>query len=394
MIIRSLLENDVYKWNMSYAIMKTYPFAEAVFKFKDRNNEVFNENFLEDFTLELHKLAMLRLGANEKAFLIKSFYWIPKWFFDWFETFKFDPSKVRAWLDSEGHFQCEVEGLDYEVEFYEVPLLAIFTELREKFTGRFDKLQESDYLERAAAQIELSNREGLYFSEFGLRRRFCSVVQDKVDELIKKEAKYCLGNSNVYQAYRLEQKISGTQAHSWIMLNIAFNGYRLGNYHAMENWNKVFGGNNGIYLVDTIGIDQFLNNLTLLQAKALDGFRWDSGPWETFTSKIIKRLNELGVDPRTKKFIYSDSISMMDFSDIHNNVKGRVGFDAAGQGGTWTNNTGIPGKPVSCVLKLDRARINAHSPWIYCVKYPDTPGKAMGNPDEIELCKKSIGAVA
>ena len=38
MIIRSLLENDVYKWNMAYAIMMKYPFAETVFKFKDRNN--------------------------------------------------------------------------------------------------------------------------------------------------------------------------------------------------------------------------------------------------------------------------------------------------------------------------------------------------------------------
>lgn len=392
MIIRSLLENDVYKWNMAYAIMMKYPFAETVFKFKDRNNEVFDESFIEKFNLELASLSMLRLKADEKAFLIKRFHWIPRFFFDWFETFKFKPKEqVKVWLDEEGHFNMESTALAYENEFWEVPLLAIFTELREEYVGRRAKLNMAEVLERAEAQIELSNEKQLYFSEFGLRRRFCAIVQDRVDELIAKKAKYCIGNSNVYEAFRFDQKICGTQAHSWIMLNIAFNGYRLGNYHAMENWNSVFKGNNGIYLVDTIGIDIFLNNLTMLQAKAMDGARWDSGPWETFTTKVINRWRELNVNPQHKTMMYSDSINMFQYADIDANVKGRVGFNAAGMGGTWTNNTGISGKGVQCVMKLDRARINPASPWIFCVKCPDTDGKYMGDINEVEVCLKSTG---
>ena len=54
-------------------------------------------------------------------------------------------------------------------------------------------------------------------------------------------------------------------------------------------------------------------------------------------------------------------------------------------------NTGISGKGVQCVMKLDRARINPASPWIFCVKCPDTDGKYMGDINEVEVCLKSTG---
>jgi nicotinate phosphoribosyltransferase len=117
MIIKSLLENDVYKWNMSYAIMKTYPFAETVFKFKDRKNETFDQDFVDQFNLEVESLCALRLKPEEKKFLVSKFYWIPKYFFDWYENFKFDSSNLKVWLDEDKHFCVESRGLAYENEF-------------------------------------------------------------------------------------------------------------------------------------------------------------------------------------------------------------------------------------------------------------------------------------
>lgn len=159
----------------------------------------------------------------------------------------------------------------------------------------------------------------------------------------------------------------------------------------MKNWNDTFGGSNGIFLVDTIGIDQFLNNLPQLYAKAADGFRWDSGTWESFTSKVIARLVALKVDPLTKTLVYSDSINMQKFLDIYRNVRGRVGHVAAGIGGALTNNTGVENASPQVVMKLSEARINKNSPWIPCVKCPDTEGKYMGDKNEVELCLRTIG---
>ena len=392
MMIRSLIENDVYKWNISYFYMMTYPFAEIEFEFVDRKKEEFDQDFVDEFKREFAALSGLTIKPGEKEFLISNFRWIPKYFFDWFcSSFRYRPDIIKAWLDEDHHFHVTFQGLAYEVTFYEMPVLVIFTGLRARYKGYDKQLNMKDVIDRAREQIDLSNAKGLSFSEFGLRRRFSGVVQDTVDDWIKKEAKYCVGNSNVYEAFRLDQKISGTIAHECSMVTNAFKGYRLGNYFLVEDWMKVFKGEVGIMLPDTIGIDAFLNNMSMLQAKAMDGVRHDSGRWETFTTKFIERWKELKVDPLSKTIVYSDGLDMFKFEDIYNNVRGRVGKVGSGIGGAFTNNTGIEGAKVECVCKARKVRINKTSSWINCVKCPDTDGKFMGDPSEVELCLKTVG---
>ena len=267
MIIRSKSENDVYKWNMSYLMMMKFPNMRVRFKFKNRRpGEKFDQKFIEDMKLEITKLRMLKLGDQEKAFMKKNFWWIPGWYFDWYQHADiFNPDSIRIWLDENSEFQCEVEDLGYIVTFWETNILPIFAELRNRAYGyTYDKMNESEALELVREQINLSNEHQLKFSEFGLRRRFSAVWQDKVDDIIKAEAKYCVGNSNVYEAYRLGQKISGTQAHEIYMAYNAIYGYREGNYKCVKDWMEVFNGHAGILLGDTIGQDAFLKCLTTL----------------------------------------------------------------------------------------------------------------------------------
>jgi len=385
MIVRSLIENDTYKWNISYFYMKNYPFAEIEFEFFDRQRTPVDQDFVDQFNLEFAKLTMLKPQTGEKEFMIKSFYWLPKWFFDWyFAYFRFKTDCVQAFLREDSSFGCKFFGAAAEKTFYEMPVLMIFTALMERYRGMDTKVNMKEVEDIAMAQIELSNNHKLYFSEFGMRRRFSANVQDFVDKLIVDNAKYCIGNSNCYLAFKLGQKVSGTMAHEVQMMVQAFHGYVLGGYHTAQQWMNTFNGDVGILLPDTIGRKQFLNNLTKLQAKACDGFRHDSGPWEDFTTDVIRRLNELNVDPRKKTFVYSDSINMFTYDDIHNNVQGRVGFDPAGIGGAWTNNTGLDGAKVECVCKMTRTRINKTSPWRPTVKVPDTDGKYMGDKEEIK----------
>ena len=56
-MILSLLDNDLYKFSTSYAYMKLYPEAEGTFSFCDRNNQVFNEEFIKTLNLEFVKLS-------------------------------------------------------------------------------------------------------------------------------------------------------------------------------------------------------------------------------------------------------------------------------------------------------------------------------------------------
>ena len=47
MIVRSLIENDTYKWNISYFYMKNYPFAEIEFEFFDRQRTPVDQDFVD-----------------------------------------------------------------------------------------------------------------------------------------------------------------------------------------------------------------------------------------------------------------------------------------------------------------------------------------------------------
>ena len=53
MEIKSILDNDLYKFSMGYAYMKMYPDAEGTFVFHDRNNTKYCE-----FTVQLIKNAI------------------------------------------------------------------------------------------------------------------------------------------------------------------------------------------------------------------------------------------------------------------------------------------------------------------------------------------------
>jgi nicotinate phosphoribosyltransferase len=396
MIIRSKYENDVYQFNISYALMMKFPNMKVRFKFKNRRaGEKFDQKFIEDINLEFAKLRMLKGTKEDKLRAAKKMWWLPLWYHDWFQNADiYRPEAIKVWLDENSEFQCIMEDYGWRGVFWETgAVLPIFSELRNRTYGYImSESAKSEAIDLLREQINLSNEHHLPFSEFGLRRRFSAVWQDQVDDIIKKEAKYCVGNSSVYQAFRLDQPAVGTMAHSIFMAYNAIYGYREGNYKCVKDWMDVFNGHSGILLGDTIGQDTFLKCMTTLYMKASTGYRHDSGPWETATTKYINRLKELKVDPLQKSIVYSNSINMFDLDDIANNVRGRVGSVSGGIGGALTNN--IPSMKLAnpnIVMKLDAIKFDDNSPWVPCVKVPDEPGKEMGDPKEVEYCKYVTG---
>jgi len=395
MIIRSKYENDVYQWNISYALMMKFPNMKVRFKFKNRRSgEKFDQSFVDEIKSEFSKLRELKGTEEEKLKVAEKMWWLPLWYHDWYQNADiFRPEAINPYLDENGEFQCIMEDYGWRGVFWETNVLPIFAELRNKVYGySMTESAEKEALDLLREQISLSNEYGLKFSEFGLRRRFSAEWQDKVDDIIKKEAKYCVGNSSVYQALRLGVPAVGTMAHSIFMVYNAVYGYREGNYKCVKDWMDVFNGHSGILLGDTIGQDSFLKCMTTLYMKASTGYRHDSGPWEVATEKYISRLKDLKVDPLQKGMVYSNSINMFDLKDIVKSVEGSIGSASGGIGGALTNN--IPGMKLAnpnIVMKLDAIKFDDNSPWIPAVKVPDELGKEMGDPKEVEFCKYVTG---
>ncbi len=392
-MIRSILDTDLYKFSVSNAYFQLYPLAEGTFKFNDRAKESWKDtNFLEDMKIEITKLSSTYLTLEEKNWCIEHIPYIPSNYWEWLSTFKFDPDKVNMWLDEDGVFQCEVTDNLYKVTLYEIVVLATYAELRNNFMK--DKIKGLGDINKISSiiehKIDFANTNNIPFSEFGTRRRFSSNVQEIILNTIKNKSLTCTGTSNVYYAMKYDMTPSGTFPHEWMMFHAGVFGYKRANYLGLEDWIKVYDGNLGTALVDTYTTDSFLRTLTRKQAHLLSGFRQDSGDEYQVGNKIIKRLKEFNIDPKSKVIIFSNALDFDKANDIKeyfgNRVK--VGF------GIGTNLTCDPGiaeyKPANIVMKLSQCRMSNKDPWEKCIKISDDLGKHMGDDFEFTIAKHEL----
>ena len=56
MVIKTILDTDLYKFTTSYAYIKLFPYAIGTFTFKDRDETEYTEGFLEALKNEIHNL--------------------------------------------------------------------------------------------------------------------------------------------------------------------------------------------------------------------------------------------------------------------------------------------------------------------------------------------------
>ena len=386
MIIKSILDTDLYKFTTSYAYIKLFPYAMGTFTFKDRDETEYPDAFVEALKEEVKAMSSLRLPTREIRFMSGACRFLPPFYWEWLSSFHFDPEKIRIERDEQHHLHVEVSDFMYKVTLYEVPLLAIISELRNRFFGNVANMEQ--ICSKLAEKVQLSDEHKLTFSEFGTRRRFSFNVQDAVISYLNENAHYCAGTSNCYFAMKYNMKPLGTHPHEWFMFHGAQFGYKHANYMALENWVNVYDGDLGTALSDTYTSDIFLSNISRKQAKLFDGVRCDSGDEFLFTDRLIARYRELGVDPTTKTIIFSNALDFDKALQIQDYCRGKIRC-SFGIGTNLTNDTGY--KPSNIVMKLARCKMNVNQPWKECVKLSDDLGKHMGSDQETEACLYELG---
>lgn len=381
MVIKTILDTDLYKFTTSYAYIKLFPYAIGTFSFKDRDETEYTEGFLEALKSEIYNLSLVALTDEELEYMSAHCRFLPRVYWEWLSSFRFDPNKIEVYLDEQHHLHLEVTDFLYKVTLYEVPLLAIVSEIRNQFFNRIPDKKE--IIERLSGKVELSNTNRLPFSEFGTRRRFSFAVQDIVVAYLKEHANYCTGTSNCYLAMKYDMLPMGTHPHEWFMFHGAQFGYKHANYMALENWVNVYDGDLGTALSDTYTSDSFLTNFSRKQAKLFDGVRCDSGNEYEFVDRLIARYKELGIDPTTKTIIFSNALDFEKALSLYEYCKGKIRC-SFGIGTNLTNDTGY--KPSNIVMKLSRCKMNSNQEWRECVKLSDDMGKHMGSSTEVEAC--------
>lgn len=386
----SILDTDLYKFSVSWAYMKLYPEAEAKFTFIDRSGEVYDNDFLRDLKLEIGRLGTLNLREDEFNWAVKKIKYIPECYWEWLRGFRFNPKLVTPWLDPDGHLHFTVCDKAYRSTLYEVPLLAIVSELRNKTLGYN---ASSDLMIRLLEdKINYANQNGLYFSEFGTRRRYSASIHDDIVKVLKEKCPiYCTGTSNVYFAYEYNMTPQGTFPHEWIMFHGAIGGYKKANQRALEAWQSVYHGDLGIALIDTYTTDVFLKEFSMELALLFRGVRQDSGDEIEIGNKIIDRYMELGIDPTSKTIVFSNALDFKKYHKIHRYFNGQV-IVRAGIGTNLTCDTGIEGyKPANIVMKATKVRMSPRESWQETLKISDDLGKHMGPDEEYGIACQQLG---
>lgn len=392
-IITSLLETDMYKFSMGQAIYHQFSDYKTTWSFKCRNKDVkFTDEMVAEIKEQIQAYCKLRFTEDELQYL-DSIKWIRGSYVDFLRLWNPRYEDFTITNDGVCGLSIEVEGTWLNTSMYEIPTLAIVNEVYFRMAYDYNDLLDS-FKERLDIKFENLKSGHWYagtFSEFGLRRRLSAEAQELV---VKKfshlndtlhSASRFIGTSNVYLAKKFGLTPVGTMAHEWIMCvgqgnhkhNPAYS-----NWYALDAWIKEYGVLNGIALTDTITTDCFLRDFQLTYATLFSGVRHDSGDPYVWGEKMLKQYRKLGIDPKTKTLLFSDSLDFERADKLYRYFCKDINV-AFGIGTYLSNDTKVPA--LNIVMKVTRCN------GMDVAKISDVEGKGMcKNPDYVDYLQRCI----
>jgi nicotinate phosphoribosyltransferase len=389
-IVQNLLDTDFYKLTMMQAVLHNYPNAEVEWEFRCRNNEDLTP-YLAEIRYQIEQLADISLTADQLAFLERIPFIKPD-FIRFLSLFRFNLRYLQLGIE-DGQLCVRLRGPWLHVILFEIPLLAIISEVRNRYRYRDIKLVQAreqlyrklDWLSANASDEELA---GFQLADFGTRRRFSYRVQEEVVHIVKRDFPGRLvGTSNVHLAREYDIKPIGTMAHEWLMAHQQL-GPRLidSQIAALDCWVREYRGLLGIALTDCITMRAFLNDFDLYFAKLFDGLRHDSGDPLAWAESAIRHYEKLGIDPQTKTLVFSDGLDLPRALALYRALRGRIHVSF----GIGTNLTcDIPGvEPMNIVIKMTGCNGQP------VAKISDTPGKTQCRDENFVAYLKHVFRVA
>ena len=383
----SLLDTDLYKLTMQMAICSLYPKVEAQYTFINRDKRPFPPGFGVELRRIVDSFAGYQLTTEEHDFLKEKCYYLNPVYLDFLRGYRYNPAEV--FIDQKDDvLSVEVHGFWYKAVLWEVPLMETISELYFEMTSQKGAEHDIRRMNNAVKARDLAET-GIYYSEFGSRRRFSFENQDMVIEDLRIHGSdHMVGTSNIALALRHNLTPMGTMAHEWIQGHAAMFGYLQANEKALEAWVNVYQGDLGIALPDTFTSSVFYRHaFTTKYAKLFDGVRQDSGDPKEFIAKTVQHYTRLRIPTKTKTILFSDNLkSIEQIKELHNACDFQMINDRYGIG-TWLSNDVLV-KPLNIVIKM--TALNFGQGAVPTVKLSDSPTKHTGDSEAVDLCLKTL----
>ncbi len=384
-IIQSLLDTDLYKFNMDQVIFHKHTDLCGQYFFKCRNRDiVFTPEMEDEINAQIDRLCTLRFTKEELDYL-RSIRFIKNDYVEFLRLWRPIRDYVTVSRTAEGELSVVVDGPLFSAMQFEIFLLEIINEVYFRMKYDYEVLRKSAE-EKLDAKIKALN-DGTYtfkFAEFGCRRRLSREWEDVVVKRLATETDKCVGTSNVYLAKKYNLTPIGTYAHEYVQMYQGIDKIPLAytNHYAMKDWYEEYQGDNGTALTDTITTDLFLRDFNRSNVNNYSGVRHDSADPYEWGEKIIKHYESFGVDPKTKLLLFSDSLDFDRAQALYDYFKDRtkVSFGI----GTFCSNDTCE-KALNIVIKLQY--VNGRP----VAKLSDAPDKAMCRDENyLEYLKRSV----
>ncbi len=352
-ILTSLLDTDAYKLHMQQAVFHRYRHITVAAEFRCRGDELLGK-YADEIRHQITLMSQLALTDDEYQYL-SGLPFFKNDYLNWLRAFRFNPEQVTV-SDNNSELDIRITGLWCETILWEVPLLAVISEIVHRSRSAHvtaeqavsqlrSKLQQFNAL---SADIDITHFK---LMDFGTRRRFSREIQHAIVNHLKDEFPHLVGTSNYDLARKLSLAPVGTQAHEWFQAHqqispVLANSQRV----ALQAWLDEYPNQLGVALTDCITMDAFLRDFDKTFADRYQGLRHDSGDPVEWGEKAIAHYEKLGINPMSKTLVFSDNLDLEKALSLYRHFYQQVKL-VFGIGTRLTCD--IPGvKPLNIVIKL------------------------------------------
>ncbi|MFY9995473.1 MAG: nicotinate phosphoribosyltransferase [Leclercia sp.] len=370
-VLHTLLDTDAYKLHMQQAVFHQYDDVQVAAEFRCRGDDLLGI-YADAIREQVDAMQHLRLRDDEFQWL-SGLPFFKEDYLHWLREFRYDPRQVTITNDN-GKLHIRLEGPWREVIMWEVPLLAVISELVHRYRSPNANVEQAlETLESKLVEFShLTNTLDMSrfrLMDFGTRRRFSREVQQAIVERLQQEP-WFVGTSNYDLARRLNLTPMGTQAHEWFQAHQQISPELATSQRAaLAAWLTEYPTQLGIALTDCITMDAFLRDFGPEFATVYQGLRHDSGDPLEWGEKAIAHYQKLGIDPQSKVLVFSDNLDLPKAVALYRHFSSRVNL-SFGIGTRLTCD--IPQvKPLNIVIKL--VECNGKP----VAKLSDSPGKTI-----------------
>jgi len=371
-ILTTLLDTDAYKLHMQQAVYHRYYDVPVTAEFRCRSDELLGQ-YADEIRAQIAMLRDLTLSDDEYTYL-SGLPFFQADYLSWLRQFRYDPSQVDV-RNEQGHLRIQIAGPWREVILWEVPLLALISEVVHRHrTPELGVEQAVAHLQHKLVnfreQVGDLDMSRFQLMDFGTRRRYSQAVQEGIVSTLKSAFPWLVGSSNYDLARRLQLNPVGTQAHEWFQAHqqispVLANSQRA----ALQSWLDEYNGQLGIALTDCITMDAFLRDFGPGFAHRYQGLRHDSGDPVEWGEKAIAHYQRLDIDPNSKTLVFSDNLNLDKALALYRHFGQRANV-VFGIGTRLTCD--IPGvTPLNIVIKL----VTCNGKPV--AKLSDSPGKTI-----------------